>query len=67
MKCKARICIIAIASVLMSGLTVYGQSGSGEEIGITKPSQESKRSFVITGIVASIPVTEGQHSPRETH
>lgn len=61
MKCKARICIFTIASVLMSGLTVHGQSGSGEEIGITKPSQESKRSFVITGIVASIPVTEGQH------
>jgi RND family efflux transporter MFP subunit len=52
----ATLCTIMLA---LSPLAM-AQSPSAEEIGITRPSEESKRSFVITGMVAEIPVKEGQ-------
>lgn len=64
----ARLCIPVLAGIALLAPLVGGQSRSpssvfpaaNEEIGITLPSEESKRSFVITGMVASIPVQPGQ-------
>jgi RND family efflux transporter MFP subunit len=55
----ALLCIIMLAG-LLAVAPAFGQASGSEEIGITKPSEESKRSFLITGVVADIPVKAGQ-------
>ncbi len=49
-----------LAGVVLLGNLAMGQAPAKQEIGITKPSEESKRSFIIMGMVADIPVVEGQ-------
>src|SRR5690606_36008061 len=56
----ARFYTILLTGVALVCGQAVAQVGIDEEIGITRPSAESKRSFVITGMVAEIPVKEGQ-------